>query len=97
MNSMGDRRPAHQVGTFSSSADDLHTGGILQVVPMRDCPITWSTSVHNIRQGSQVHGTLLEKFPGGRRDAVDDEYCVSSTDGWSIGNDHTGFRGHVDE
>ena len=42
---MGDSGPAHQVRTFSSSANDLHTGGILQVIHTRDCPITWSTSV----------------------------------------------------
>ena len=36
------------VGTFYSGASGLHTGGILQVVYPRDCPATWSTSVHNI-------------------------------------------------
>ena len=29
---MGDSGPTHQVGPFSGRADDLHTGGILQVV-----------------------------------------------------------------
>ena len=29
---VGDSRPAHEVGTFLSHEDDLHSGGILQVV-----------------------------------------------------------------
>ena len=92
---MGDNRPAHQIGTFSSSADNLHTGGILQVIHMRDNFFTWSTSVHNIGQGSQIHGTLLEEFPEGHGDIVNDEHCVSSINRWSIGEDHKGFRGHA--
>ena len=40
---MGDSGPAHEVGTFSSRADDLHIGGILPVVHSRDSPATWST------------------------------------------------------
>ena len=77
------------------SADDLHTRGILQVIHTRDCPVTWSTSVHCIGQGSQVQGTLLEEFPEGHEDAIDNQYCVSSTYGWSVGEDHTGLRGHA--
>ena len=49
---VGDSRSAHQVFTFSNSADDLHTERILQVIHMRDCPVTWSVSVHSIEQGS---------------------------------------------
>ena len=59
---MGDSGSTHQVGTFSSSADDLHTGGILQVIYTRDCPVTWSTSFHRIGQGYSVHDTLLKSF-----------------------------------
>ena len=33
---MGDSGPAHEVGTFSSCADDLHIGEILPVVYLRD-------------------------------------------------------------
>ena len=57
----------------------IHTGGILLVVYSRDCPATWSTNVHSIRQGTQVYDTLLEEFLKGHGDTVDDEYCVSST------------------
>ena len=32
-------------------ADDLHIGGILQVVHIGDCPVTWSASIHSIRSG----------------------------------------------
>ena len=83
------------MGTFSSGADDLHTRGILPVVYLRDCPATWSISVHSIGQGSQVYDTLLEEFPKGHGDIVDDKHCVSSADRWSVEEDHTCFRGHA--
>ena len=35
---MGDSGPAHEVGTFSSRADDLRLGEILSVVYSRDSP-----------------------------------------------------------
>ena len=44
----GFTRPAHEVGTFPSRADDLHIGGILQVVYSRDHPTTWSTNIHSV-------------------------------------------------
>ena len=37
---MGDSGPAHEVGTFSSRADDLHIGEILPVVHSKDSPAT---------------------------------------------------------
>ena len=40
--------PAHKVDTFSSRANDLHTGGILLVVYPRDRPDTWSASIHSV-------------------------------------------------
>ena len=45
---VGDSGSADHVGAFSSSADDLHTRGILYIIHERDCPIIWSTSVHSI-------------------------------------------------
>ena len=45
---MGDSEPAHEVGTFSSRADDLLIGEILSVVHSRDSPVTWSTSIHGV-------------------------------------------------
>ena len=45
---MGDSGPAHEVGTFSSHADDLHIREILSVVHSRDSPATWSTSIHSV-------------------------------------------------
>ena len=55
---------------------------------MRDCPVTWSTSVHSIGQESHVCGTLLEEFPEGHGDTIDDEHRFSSTDRWSVGENH---------
>ena len=52
----------------------------MSIVYSRDCPATWSTSVHSIRQRSQVYGTLLEEFPEGYEDTVDDEHLISSTE-----------------
>ena len=45
---MGDSGPAHEVGTFSSRADDLLIGEILPVVHSRDSPATWSTSIYSV-------------------------------------------------
>ena len=45
---MDDSGPTHEVGTFSSLADDLHIGEILSVVHSRDSLATWGTSVHSV-------------------------------------------------
>ena len=45
---MGNSGPAHEVGTFSSRADDLLLGEILSIVHSRDSPATWSTSIHSV-------------------------------------------------
>ena len=45
---MGDSGSAHEVGTFSNRAEDLHIGEILPVVYLRDRPATWSTSIHSV-------------------------------------------------
>ena len=41
------------------------------------------------------YSLLLEEFLEGHGYTVDDEYCISSTDRWSVGEDHTGVRGHA--
>ena len=92
---VGDSGPAHQVSTFYSCADDLHTRGILQVIHTRDRPVTWSACLCRIRLGSKVYGSLLEEFPESHGNIVDDEHCFSSTDRRPVGEDHTGFGGHV--
>ena len=81
---MGDNGLAHEVNTFSSRADDLHSGGILHTTRARDCSVTWSASIHSIEPGSQVYSTLLEEFPDGDGDVVDDEHRFSSTYIWSV-------------
>ena len=65
--------PTHQVGTFSGRVDDLHTGGILQVVYTGDRMVAWSSSLHSIRSGSSVYGSVLEEFPEGHGDTAVDE------------------------
>ena len=52
-------------------------------------------SLYHIGQGPQKYGTLLEEFPKGHGDTVDNEHCVSSVDRWSFGEDHTNFREHA--
>ena len=78
---MSDSGPAHEVGTFSSSADDLHTGGILQVVYTRDSLVTWSTGIHSIKSRPQVYDSFLGEFLTSHGDTVDDEHDFSSSDG----------------
>ena len=91
---MGDSRPAHKVGTFLSRANDLPSGGILPVVYLRDRPATWSASIHKDEYRPEIYGTLLEEFPKGHGDAVDEEHRLPPTDIWSVREDHTDFRGH---
>ena len=43
---MGNSGPTHEVDTFSTRVDDLHTRGIPPVVYPRDRPATWSASIH---------------------------------------------------
>ena len=81
---MGYSGPTHQVGTFSGRANDLHTGGILQVVYTGDSTVAWSASHHSIELGSSVYDSVLEEFPEGHGDTTVDEYRFSSSDGWSI-------------
>ena len=81
---MGYSGPTHQVNTFSGRANDLHTGGILQVVYTGDSMIAWSASLHSIESGSSVYDSILEEFPEGHGDTVVDEYRFSSSDRWSI-------------
>ena len=45
---MGDSGPAHEIGTFSSHADDFLLGEILSAVYSRDSPATWGTDIHSI-------------------------------------------------
>ena len=52
--------------------DDLHSEGILQVVCVGDCPIAWNASIYSVGLGSQVYGSLLEKFSTSHGDIVDD-------------------------
>ena len=92
---MGDSRPAHEVSTFSSCADDLHTGRILSVVHQRNRPATWSASIHSVGQRPEVYSALLEEFPEGYGDTVGHEYNLPPTDRRSVGEDHTGVRGHA--
>ena len=84
---MGDSELAHYVGTLFGCADDLHTGGILQVVYMRDSPVTWSASIHIIGSGSHVYDSFLGEFPTSHGDMVDDEHNFSSLDGLSVKED----------
>ena len=81
---MGDSRPAHEVSTFSSRADDLHIGEILQVVHSRDSPATWSTSIHNVGYGPKIYGALLEDFPKGYGHTADHEYSFPPSDRRSV-------------
>ena len=73
---MGYNGPTHQVGTFSGRADDLHAGGILQVVYTGDSTVAWSASLYSIRSGSSVYGSVLEEFLEGHGDTAVDERTI---------------------
>ena len=59
---MGYSRPTHQVGTFSGTADDLHTGGILQVVYTGDSTVAWSSSLHSIGSDPRFKAQFWKSF-----------------------------------
>ena len=92
---MGHSGPTHEVGTFSSLADDLHIGEILPIVYPSDYSAAWSASIHNVEQRTEVYNALLEEFPEGYVDTADHEYSFSLIDRWSVREDHTGVRGHA--
>ena len=92
---MGYSGPTHKVGTFFGRADNHHTGGILQVVYMRDITVAWSSSLYSIGSGSSVYDLVLEEFPEGHGDAAFDEYSFSSSHKWSIKADYSDFRGQA--
>ena len=73
---------------ITSTLKEFYRLYIREIVRLHRVPVS-------IVSRSQVHDTLLEEFPKGHRDAVDNEYCVPSMDRWSIGEDHTSFRGHA--
>ena len=50
--------------------------------------------LYRIEQGSKIYDTILEGFPKVHGDTIDDEHYISSSDRWSVGEGHTGFRGH---
>ena len=85
---MGYSGPTHQVGTFSGRANDLHTGGILQVVYTGDSMVSWSASLYSIGSRSSVYGSVLKEFTEGHWDTTIDEYRFSSSDEWSIRVDY---------
>ena len=92
---MGDSRPTHEVGTFLSRVGDLHSKGILSVVYLRDCPATWSASIHSVGHRPKVFDALLEEFPKGYGDTTAHEYSLPPTDRRLVGEEHTGVRGHA--
>ena len=47
------------------------------------------------RTGIQGLRHTFRRVPKGYGDIFDDEHCVSSADRWSVGEDHTDFRGYV--
>ena len=75
--------------------DDLHTEGILQVIHTRDRPVTWGACLYRMRPGSQVYDSFSEEFLESYGNTIDEVHCFSSTDRRPVGDDYTGFGGHV--
>ena len=90
-----DRGPAHKVGTLFGRANDLHSGGILQVIHKGDCLVTWSANLYSIGPGSQVYSSFLGEIPESHGDTIDDEPLFSSSDGRSAREDHPDVGGHA--
>ena len=92
---MSDSGSTHEIGTFSSSTDDLHIREIMPVVYPRDCSDAWSTSIHSVGQRPEVYDALLEEFPKGYGHTADHKYNFPPTNRWSVRENHTGVRGHA--
>ena len=92
---MGDRGSAHKVGTLFGRKDDLHSGGILQVIHKGDYLVTWSASLYIIGLGSEVYSSFLGEVPAIHGDTVDDEHRFSSLDRRSVRKEHLDVGGHA--
>ena len=62
---------------------------------MRDCSVTWSSSLYHIGPGFKVYSSFLGEFPTSHRDTVDDGPRFSSPNGLSVGEDHPNIRRHA--
>ena len=62
---------------------------IREIVRLHGVPIS-------IVSESQVYSSILEEFPESHGDTIEDEYCFSSTNRWSIREDYTCVRGHAE-
>ena len=91
---MGDRGPAHKDSTLFGCANDLHSGGILNVIHTRDYPIT-RVSISIVLDRPQVYNSFLGELPTSYGDTVDVEHCFLSPNGWSVKEDHPDIRGHA--
>ena len=92
---VGDSGMAYQVGTLFDGVDDLHARGILQVVYMRDFPVTWSANLYSIESGSQIYNLFFGEFSASHGNTVDDKQCFSPLNGQSVKENHLDFRGHA--
>ena len=50
---------------------------------------------YSIKPGSQVYDSFLEEFLESHGNIIDGEHCFSSIDKRPVGEDHTGFGGHI--
>ena len=76
------------MGTLFGCMNDLHYGGILQVIHTREYPVTWSASLYHIGPESQIYSSFLGEFLVSHGDTVDDEHHFSTPDGWLVREDH---------
>ena len=92
---MSDSGPTHEVGTFSSLADDLHIGEILPVIYIREIVRLHGVPVSIV---SDRDPRFTSHFWKSFQKVMGTRLTMSTafhTDEWSVREDYTGVRGHA--
>ena len=81
-----------QVRSFYSCSDGLLSAKVSEALHFWDGKTAWGSNLNNVWYGSSLHFTVLEETSQGSGFEIGLQYCVPSSDRWSIweGDSHTG-------
>jgi len=81
---LGNSRLPDKICTFLAYELEVVDGQVSRIVCARGGEIAWGTRKHSVRPGSQIHITVLAIIAGGLGYTVEDEFSVSSSNGWIV-------------